>query len=622
MTLSPPLAAPSVAATPAQEGDPPRPSHDLDLAPIGNCTVSALVDRQGRFVWACAPRVDSDPFFSNLLTGAPPEAPDARGMWSIEAENLCQTSQAYLRNTAILRTELTCSDGGALEIIDFCPRYRRLGRVYRPTAFVRIVRPLSCAPRIRVRLKPTADWGARIADHTSGSNHIRYLGSDVTLRLSTNCPVTHVTEGRTFRLEGPLAFFLGPDEGFQGGLLSTCMQMLEDTQSSWREWVRSLSVPLEWQEAVIRAAIALKLCAYEETGAIVAALTTSIPEAPDSGRNWDYRYCWLRDGYYVVQALNRLGAADMLENYLGYLRNIVSQSRGGHVQPVYGVGMEPAIYERTVESLPGYRGMGPVRTGNQAYEHHQHDVYGQIILPLVQAFHDQRFLREATVSDFEALELVGERAVAVHDQPDAGLWEFRTIARVHTYSSLLCWAACDRLAKTAEALGLSERRNYWRERARIIHARIEAEAFNAELGHFTGSFGGQELDASLLQLVDLQFMSADDPRFQATVAAVERDLRRGPYMFRYAEPDDFGAPETAFNFCTFWFIEALYEVGRIAEARELFEEMLARRTHAGLLTEDIGLQDRVLWGNYPQTYSLVGLINCAVLLSRPWSSVR
>jgi GH15 family glucan-1,4-alpha-glucosidase len=622
MTLSPPLAAPSVAATPMQEGDPPRPSHDLDLAPIGNCAVSALVDRQGRFVWACAPRVDSDPFFSNLLSGTPPEASDARGMWSIEAENLCETRQAYVRNTAILRTELICSDGGALEIIDFCPRYRRLGRIYRPTAFVRIVRPLSCAPRIRVRLKPTADWGSRVADHTSGSNHIRYLGADVTLRLSTNCPVTHVTEGRTFRLEGPLAFFLGPDEGFQGGLMSTCLQMLEDTQSSWREWVRSLTVPLEWQEAVIRAAIALKLCAYEETGAIVAALTTSIPEAPDSGRNWDYRYCWLRDGYYVVQALNRLGAADMLENYLGYLRNIVDQSRGGHVQPVYGVGMEPAIYERTVESLPGYRGMGPVRTGNQAYEHHQHDVYGQIILPLVQAFHDQRFLREATVSDFEALEKVGERAVAVHDQPDAGLWEFRTIARVHTYSSLLCWAACDRLAKTAEALGLSERRRYWRERARTIHARIEAEAFNRELGHFTGSFGGQELDASLLQLVDLQFMAADDPRFQATVAAVERDLRRGPYMFRYAEPDDFGAPETAFNFCTFWFIEALYEVGRIAEARELFEEMLARRTHAGLLTEDIGLQDRVLWGNYPQTYSLVGLINCAMLLSRPWSSVR
>ncbi|MGC1305076.1 MAG: glycoside hydrolase family 15 protein [Caulobacteraceae bacterium] len=625
MSLSPTLPA-SLSTAPAPvialREAPPRPSHDLDLAPIGNCAVSALIDRQGNYVWACAPRVDSDPFFSSLLSGVAPEAEEARGMWSIDAEDRVEARQAYLRNTAVLRTELTCEDGASLEIIDFCPRFRRHNRIYRPTAFVRIVRPISGAPRIRVRLKPTAEWGSELAERTSGSNHIRYIGSDVTLRLSTNCPVSHVTEGRTFRLEGPMAFFLGPDEGFAGGVLSTCLQMLEDTQNSWREWVRSLSVPLEWQEAVIRAAIALKICAYEETGAIAAALTTSIPEAPDSGRNWDYRYCWLRDGYYVVQALNRLGAADILENYLGYLRNIVSQSRGGHVQPVYGVGMEPAIYERTVDGLPGYRGMGPVRVGNQAYEHHQHDVYGQIILPLVQAFHDQRFLREATVADFEALEKVGERAFAVHDQPDAGLWEFRTIARVHTYSSVMCWAACDRLAKTAEALGLSERRNHWRGRALTIHARIEKEAFDPELGHFTGSFGGKELDASLLQLVDLQFMTADDPRFQATVAAVEADLRRGPYMFRYAEPDDFGTPETAFNFCTFWFIEALYEVGRIEEARELFDEMLARRTHAGLLTEDIGLNDRALWGNYPQTYSLVGLINCAVLLSRPWSSVR
>ena len=602
--------------------DPLPPSHDLDLAPIGNCAVSALVDRCGRFVWACAPRVDSDPFFSNLLSGVAPDAPDAQGMWSIEAEAAAEFRQAYVRNTAVLRTEVACEDGSAFEIVDFCPRFGRQGRTYRPTAFVRMVRPVRGAPRIRVRLKPTADWGARATEHTSGSNHIRYVGADVTLRLNTNCPVSHVTEGRMFRLEGELAFFLGPDEGFVGDISSTCRQMLDETLMNWREWVRSLTVPLEWQEAVIRAAIALKLCAYEETGAIVAALTTSIPESPDSGRNWDYRYCWLRDGYYVVQALNRLGAADMLENYLGYLRNIVDQSRGGHVQPVYGVGMEPAISERTVETLPGYRGMGPVRAGNQAHEHHQHDVYGQIILPLAQAFHDRRFLREATVADFEALEKVGERAFAMHDQPDAGLWEFRTIARVHTYSSLMCWAACDRLAKTADALGLVERRNDWRGRALSIHARLEAEAFDPELGHFTGSFGGVELDASLLQLVALQFMSPDDSRFQATVAAVERDLRRGPYMFRYSEPDDFGAPETAFNFCTFWFIEALHEVGRDAEARELFEEMLARRTHAGLLTEDIGLNDRVLWGNYPQTYSLVGLINCATLLSRPWSSVR
>ncbi len=596
--------------------------HDLDLFPIGNCAASALIDRQGRFVWACAPRVDADPVFSNLLSSRDPADAKAIGLWAIEIDDLAEVRQSYLRNTAVLRTELIDAAGAAIEIIDFCPRYRQFGRIYRPTAFVRIVRPLSGTTAARVRLKPAADWGAREAESTSGSNHVRFLCSDVTLRLTTNCPVSHVVSGRTFRLEKELGFFLGPDEGFDAELLSTLKRMRDETVTAWREWVRTLTVPLEWQEAVIRAAIALKLCAYEETGAVVAALTTSIPEAPNSGRNWAYRYCWLRDAYYVVQALNRLGAADMLENYLGYLRNLVGQAGGGHIQPVYGVGLELGLGERTVDALPGFRGMGPVRSGNQAYEHHQHDVYGQIILSAAHAFFDERLLRPGSIEDFHALEKVGDRAFALHDQPDAGLWEFRTRAAVHTYSSVMCWAACDRLGNVAEALGLTDRAAFWKARAEIVRARIEKDAWNAEHGRFAASFGGDELDASLLQLVDLRFLSPDDPRHQATFQAVERDLKRGPYLMRYVIPDDFGAPETAFNFCTFWLIEALHLSGRSDEARALFEEMLSHRTAAGLLSEDISLSDGALWGNYPQTYSLVGLINCAALLSRPWSSVR
>jgi GH15 family glucan-1,4-alpha-glucosidase len=390
----------------------------------------------------------------------------------------------------------------------------------------------------------------------------------------------------------------------------------------WQDWVRKLYLPLDYQEAVIRAAITLKLCAYEETGAIVAALTTSVPEFPESGRNWDYRYCWIRDAYYVVRALNRLGAVDILENYLGYLRNLVDASAGGHVQPVYGVGLEEDIDERITETVAGYRGMKPVRVGNQAREHLQHDVYGQIVLPLVQAFYDQRLLRPGTIDDFHALEKVGERAYAMHDQVDAGLWEFRTIARVHTYSSVMCWAACDRLAKAAEHLHLHERAEVWRGRADEIRTRIETEAYLSDEGRFAASFGNRELDASLLQLTDLGFLDARDPRQVATFDAIERDLKKGPYLFRYVEPDDFGEPETAFNFCTFWFIEALHQNGRDEEAREIFEQMLSRRTHAGLLSEDISLGDDELWGNYPQTYSLVGIINCAVLLSRSWTDVR
>jgi GH15 family glucan-1,4-alpha-glucosidase len=592
---------------------------DLDLAPIGNCSVSALVDARGRMVWWCAPRIDSDPVFCALLDGA---GESGRGHWTIQLLNQKRVEQAYVGNTAILRTLITDDQDQAIEIIDFAPRFRRNGRTYRPTALCRRVRPVRGAPRISIQLRPAADWGARAAERTFGSNHIRYLARDLTLRLTTDCPVSHLLSERPFRLEQPITLFLGPDEPFQGRLAAVCAEMLDETQAYWREWVRTLAVPLDWQDAVIRAAITLKLCAYEETGAIVAAMTTSIPEAPDSGRNWDYRYCWIRDAYYVVRALSRLGAADLLENYLGFLRNLVDASAGGHVQPVYGVGFEAALPERQVTSLAGYRGMGPVRVGNQAHEHQQHDAYGQIVLPLVQSFFDRRLFRPGTVSDFEALERVADRAYAVYLTPDAGLWEFRGRARVHTYSALLSWAACDRLAKAAAHLGLSAREAHWSGRADEIRKAIEARAWNPELGRFAASFDGEELDASLLQLVDLGLIDPADPRQAATFAAVEGGLRQGAYVFRYTDPDDFGAPETAFNFCTFWFIEALHLAGRTDEAREMFESMLALRNHVGLLSEDTAVASGEAWGNFPQTYALVGLITCAVLLSRPWSAVR
>ncbi|MDF0489811.1 glycoside hydrolase family 15 protein [Sphingomonas sp. H39-1-10] len=594
----------------------------LDLWPIGNCQVSALVDRAGRFSWGCVPRVDGDPVFCSLLDDAPRGGEGARGFWEIDLENGTKTTQRYMRNTPILVTRHEDDAGNAIEVTDFCPRYVREGRTYRPVAFVRIVRPVAGSPRMRTRLRPARDWGSADTERTQGSNHIRYLNNAMTLRLSTNAPVGWIQEERLFRIERPLYFFLGPDESFSGELSATIEMMLDRTAAEWRHWVRGLATPLEWQEAVIRSAITLKLCQHEETGAIVAALTTSIPEHANSERNWDYRYCWIRDAYYTVQALNRLGALDVLEGYLEYLRNIVDSARGGHIQPLYGVGGEATLEERVAPGLNGYRGMGPVRVGNQAYEQVQHDAYGQIILCNAQAFFDQRLFRVATVEDFRALEMVGERAWEAYDKPDAGLWELRTRSHVHTYSAAMCWAACDRLANAAWALGLEERRAFWCDRANIMRDTIEKAAWRENTRRLSATFGGDDLDASLIQLLDLRFLAPDDPRFRSTLEAVEVGLRRGSNMLRYDTEDDFGLPETAFNVCTFWLIEALHATGRDADARALFEEMVSRCTAAGLLSEDIDPVSGELWGNYPQTYSLVGLINCAGLLSKPWSSVR
>jgi GH15 family glucan-1,4-alpha-glucosidase len=594
----------------------------LDLWPIGNCQVSALIDRAGRFVWGCVPKVDGDPLFASLLDGRDPTADDAVGLWAIDLEDCASVEQHYLTNTPILVTRMTDASGSVIEITDFCPRFERLGRMYRPVAFVRIVRPVSGSPRIRVRLRPTRNWGDPSVQTTSGSNHVRYLLDGMQLRLSTNAPVGLLQGEACFRVERPLHFFLGPDESFAGNLATSVEEMLGYTRHHWQNWSRGLATPFEWQDVVIRCAITLKLCQHEETGAIVAALTTSIPEHAGSRRNWDYRYCWIRDAYYTVQALNRVGALDVLEGYLAYLRNIVDGAKGGHIQPLYGVQGEARLTEVEAPRLAGYRGMGPVRVGNLAYEQVQHDAYGQIVLSNIQAFLDRRLFRMAGVEDFEALERVGERAFELFDQPDAGLWELRTRRSVHTYSAAMCWAACDRLANAAERLGLEDRRAFWQDRADHMRGAIETAAWRPETNRLSATFSGDDLDASLIQLLDLRFVKPDDPRFAGTLAAVEQGLRRGSHMLRYATEDDFGLPETAFNVCTFWLIEALHFTGRDVDARALFEEMLERRTAAGLLSEDIDPVTGELWGNYPQTYSLVGMINCAVLLSKPWSAIR
>ncbi|MCW0370169.1 glycoside hydrolase family 15 protein [Xanthomonas sacchari] len=587
-------------------------SPNLDLGVIGNGSFGALIDKRASVVWSCLPAFDGDPAFCALLS---PRAHPG-GDFSIELEDFVDSDQHYLANTAILRTVLRDAHGGAVEVIDFAPRWRNHGRFYRPVSIIRQVRPLAGNPRIRVLARPLADWGARQPESTWGSNHVRWLLPDFTLRLTTDVPVRFIRDELPFVLNHPVNLMLGVDESLTRSLTGYIQEAQERTEEYWREWVRYLSVPLDWQDAVIRSAITLKLCQYEDSGAIIAAMTTSIPEAPDTPRNWDYRYCWLRDAAFVVRALNRLGATRTMEQFLGYIFNIATTD--GSLQPLYGIGFEAALEEHEVESLAGYRGMGPVRRGNLAWIQKQHDVYGSVVLASTQLFFDLRLKDPGDTHTFLRLEPLGERAFELHDVPDAGLWEFRGRAEVHTYTSAMCWAACDRLAKIAARLGLEDRVAYWRDRAERIHARVLAEAWSTELGHFTDTFNGHRLDASLLLLADIGFIAPDDARFIATVEAIGRDLKHGDALYRYVAPDDFGEPETSFTICTFWYIDALAAIGRKEEARELFERILARRNHLGLLSEDLAFDNGEAWGNFPQTYSHVGLIIAAMRLSRSW----
>jgi GH15 family glucan-1,4-alpha-glucosidase len=588
----------------------------LDLALVGNGRIALLVDPDGVVVWGCFPRFDGDPVFCALLDDAPPAA--ARGVFAIELVDGVRSEQEYLTNSALLATRLYDAAGSAVEIVDCAPRFLQFGRVFQPTMLVRRVRRLSGSPRVVVRLRPACGYGRDRPATTVGSNHVRYAGSEQTLRLTTDASLTAVLEERPFFVDRDVTLLLGPDESLQSAPGEVGRRFIDETVLHWRDWVRRLAIPFEWQAPVIRAALTLQQNAYDDTGAIIAATTTSIPEAPNSGRNWDYRYCWLRDSYFVVDALNRLGATETMEGYLGYIVNVAAGIGDRPLQPVYRINGDAALVETTVGTLRGYRGMGPVRIGNDAHRQVQHDVYGSAILAATHVFFDERLTKRGDAALFERLEALGRRAVAVHDQPDAGLWELRGTARVHTFSSVMCWAACDRLARIAARLAMPSRAQVWRTEADRIRRFVNAGCWSEKRKSFVGSVGGDALDASLLLLADLGFVAPGDPRFAATVAAIEKELKHGDFIFRYVERDDFGEPENAFVVCTFWYVNALVALGRRDEARALFEHLLRCRNRHGLLAEHLDTATGEPWGNFVQTYSMVGLITAAIRLSLPW----
>jgi GH15 family glucan-1,4-alpha-glucosidase len=591
----------------------------LDLGLIGNCSISALIDRDARVVWCCLPRFDGDPIFHGLLGHSKGTDPDD-GSFSIEIENQTGSTQSYIPNTAILKTTLH-GETGSIEVLDFCPRFYSRGRAFRPQMLIRRIVPIEGNPRVKFRCRPRFDYGTTAPTITYGSNHVRFVGDKFIVRLTTDAPIDYLLEETSFKVTEPIHLILGPDETLQEGSAEVAESFRRHTMNYWRDWVHRLAVPVEWQDAVIRAAITLKVCSYEPTGAIVAAMTTSIPEAPNSARNWDYRYCWVRDAFFVVRALNSLAAVRTLENYFRWIMNIVDDVNAGHIQPVFGIALERKLTERIIGHLPGYRGMGPVRVGNQAYEHFQHDTYGNLILAAAPAFFDSRLFMTPGASDFLKLEVLGERAFQLYDKPDAGIWELRSRARIHTSSSLMCWAACDRLGRIAHRLGDAERAQFWSRRAHTIREAILEHSWSPKRKAFVESFDGDKLDASVLLMSEVGFIAPNDGRFVQTVERIQEVLGNGPHLFRYEDADDFGKPEAAFNVCAFWHLDALTRIGRREEAREHFEELLRARNHLGLMSEDTDPNTGEPWGNFPQTYSMVGIINGAMRLSRSWETV-
>ena len=582
----------------------------LDLAVIGNGRTAALLDTEGRIVWWCFPRFDSDPIFSRLLAGD-----EEKGFCDIVLEGQVESRSHYVRNTAIVTTLLSAEDGSQLRITDFAPRFRNFERMLRPPQIMRIIEPVAGVPRITIRVRMTQNYGKPVTRQVAGSNHITF-GEPLLIRLTTDAPLSYIEAETPFALTRPVHLVFGPDEAFAGEPAATCRDFLVRTTAYWLEWVRRLSIAYEWQDATIRAAITLKLSNFEETGGIVAALTSSLPEAPNSGRNWDYRYCWLRDAYFVVKALNRIGATKTMEGFITFILSIAGRDEG--LKPVYGIVPNSDLTEWIAPDLKGFQNHGPVRFGNAAVTQTQHDAYGSVILSAVPMFFDQRLPHPGGEPLFRLIEKLAHRCLELALKPDAGIWEYRGRARIHTHSAVMCWAGLSRAGAIARRLGLTDRAEYWVGEADKVAMVIQEKCWNDKRKAYTAGVGTEDMDASVLLMPELGFLDAADPRFASTVAAIEQDLVKGRHVLRYAAADDFGLPESEFLVCRFWLIDALCLLGRHAEARSRFQDALALRNHYGLFAEDIHPETGALWGNFPQTYSMAGLILSAMRLSKSW----
>ncbi len=588
----------------------------LDLGVIGNCAIASLVDRNGRHVWHGLGRLDGDPVFNALLGGKEPVS----GFMEAAVSGATEGSQRYLPNTAILETTIEGA-GGTMRIVDFAPRFRRFGRMFRPPMLVRRLEPVAGRPRVTLRIRPTFAYGALKPQVTSGSNHVRFFGETSVLRLTTDGSVSAILHESEFSLDRPTTLLIGADESITEGPDILSRNFLAETEAYWQTWVRDLNVPFDFQAAVIRAAITLKLCSFEDTGAVLAALTTSVPEAADTPRTWDYRFSWLRDAFFTVTALNRLSATRTMEGFVRFIVDIVEAgaSRGDPelIAPLLAIAPGTDTAERIVDTLPGYRGFGPVRTGNAAVVQRQNDIYGSIVMTAAQMFWDERLPRHGDMELYRQLCRLGNEAHRAALSPDAGIWEYREREEVHTFSAAMCWAAQHRLGMIARRVGADAESREWLARAGVLRQEILQRATTQE-GWLSGVLDRDMVDASTLVLPEIGLLGSDDPRFLATLDNVGRKLMRNGFLMRYIEADDFGKPSNAFLLCTFWYIDALASVGRRDEALELFNNLLAHRNHVGLLSEDIDPRTGELWGNFPQTYSQVGLILSAMRLSRSW----
>ena len=583
-------------------------THKYPFGVIGNCAYLALVDDKANIAWMCWPRFDSSFVFGTLLD----DEKGGRFFVRPEWDNFTSV-QNYIENTNVLETTFHCEDG-IFKVVDFAPRFYLYDRSFKPLMLVRKIVPLEGRPRIRVSCQPTYQYGNLKPGTITGSNHLTYTGLGTDVRLTTNIPITFVQNEQAFVLSETKHLVLTWGEPLEKSLEDTVEQLLDSTIKYWRSWVMKTSTEHFHQDAVIRSALTLKMHQYQDTGAFIAASTTSLPEFPGSTRNWDYRYCWLRDAHYTLKALNDLSHFEILKDYAIFIENIIL-GEDQRIHPLYPIGLDH-LQRETILPLKGYLGERPVRVGNQAEEHIQNDVYGQVLVTLLPLFNDKRLLSQHSPTLIAQATHCLDMIELTMEEPDNGIWEFRGLTQLHCYTFLFHWAGSHAALKIAKNINDKKLERKAAKLIKAAAAMIE-RCFDAERGVYTQAVGSPNLDASNLQLINMGYLNPQSPRAKRHLEVLEENLKaENGLFFRYKHIDDFGAPESTFLICAFWYVEALARTGRVKEAVENFEQLLQYSNHLGLFSEDVHAVTGSQWGNFPQTYSHVGLINAAFTISR------
>lgn len=573
-----------------------------DYGAIGNGSYLALIGTDADVKWLCWPKFDSSFVFGSLIDE------EVGGRFLVQPDGKYRSHQYYRKNTNVLVTEFRC-DSGSFRIIDCAPRFLRYGRYYKPLMIMRKIELMSGTPRIMIKCEPKGNYGKISPSPQLGSNHIEFTGLANNLRLTSDISLNYILNSSPFVLTQDKYLVLTWGIPLEAPLKDTCEEFLQNTEKYWHSWVLRSSVGRFYQDQVIRSALILKLHQYDDTGAIIASCTASLPENLGGKRNWDYRYCWLRDAYYTLSALNHISHFGEVEKYSEYIQNIAVHEQDRY-QPVYTITNESEIPEIELD-LSGYRNSVPVRIGNHAYTHIQNDVYGQIMLSLLPLYVDSRFIdSKLEEARFMAARLLSKIEETINE-PDAGIWEFRQRAQKHCYTFLFHWAGSMAAKKVAARLGDKTLLNYATFLEKKSSEQIE-RCYDEERGVYCQAIESKHLDASLLGLINMRYLNPRLSKTKRHLQVLEKNLSCGEGLFyRYKHEDDFGKPQVAFLLCAFWLVEALAKTGQIDRAIEKFEQLLKYQNHLGLMSEGYDFKNDCQSGNFPQTYSHVGLVNAA-----------